>query len=210
MKINLGAGPTRVDGWINVDMDLRQLFGKNRSGSLRIANLSRGKLPFKSESVDYIYTSHFLEHIKRENAEFLISECYRVLKQGGLIRVIVPDLDIFCKEWLNYKETGKTKFFDELNLPETPRPIDLFNRYFGNLYISNKTHFKSSVSKYFFARSIKKFGHKWFYDYNDLFTILNAARFSTIKKCKYKQGKCPDIAKLDNRPLESLYVEASK
>ncbi|MCW6159764.1 MAG: methyltransferase domain-containing protein [Candidatus Micrarchaeales archaeon] len=210
MKINLGSGEKFVSDWINVDRDIRLYIGKRRPKNFKNYNLSRGLLPFKTESIDYIYTSHFLEHIKREKAEILTKECIRVLKPRGLIRIVVPDLDIFCNEWIKFKKTGNTDFFKSLDLVETPRPIDAFNRYFGNLYISNKGYFKSKISKLFFTRSLNKFGHKWFYDYDDLALLLNDAGFRNIKRHKYREGKCPDINQLDNRPLESLYVEAEK
>lgn len=55
-------------------------------------NLEYG-LPFNDESVDYIYSSHFFEHVFKEDAQKLIKESFRVLKKGGIIRIGVPDLE---------------------------------------------------------------------------------------------------------------------
>ena len=50
-------------------------------------------IPFESESIPNIFSSHFLEHLFKDDCEFLLKECYRVLKSGGLIRICVPSLD---------------------------------------------------------------------------------------------------------------------
>jgi len=50
-------------------------------------------LPFPDESVDYLYSSHLLEHLSKEDANKLLKEAYRVLKKGGVIRICVPDLE---------------------------------------------------------------------------------------------------------------------
>jgi predicted SAM-dependent methyltransferase len=55
-------------------------------------NLEFG-IPLDNESVDFIYSSHFLEHLFLKDAKLLLKEAYRVLKIGGRIRICVPDLD---------------------------------------------------------------------------------------------------------------------
>ena len=52
----------------------------------------RKKLPFPDRSVDYVYTSHVLEHLAAADAPKLIEEVFRVLKPGGMVRLVVPDL----------------------------------------------------------------------------------------------------------------------
>jgi SAM-dependent methyltransferase len=42
--------------------------------------------------VDHIYCSHVLEHFTREEGARLLQECARVLREGGTLRVVVPDL----------------------------------------------------------------------------------------------------------------------
>lgn len=55
-------------------------------------NLENG-IPFENDSVDYIYSSHFLEHLFREDTEKLLMDAHRVLKKNGLIRIDVPNLE---------------------------------------------------------------------------------------------------------------------
>jgi predicted SAM-dependent methyltransferase len=54
-------------------------------------DLSYG-IPVLDESVDFIYTSHFIEHLEKDTCNRLIKDIFRVLKPGGTIRIVVPDL----------------------------------------------------------------------------------------------------------------------
>lgn len=48
-----------------------------------------GVLPFPDNSIESIISHHLLEHL-REGFIPLMDECYRVLKPGGIFRIIVP------------------------------------------------------------------------------------------------------------------------
>ena len=58
------------------------------------------KFPWERETVDIIYSSHTLEHFDKEQGEQFLSECYRVLKKNGIIRIVVPDLKGFVEHYL--------------------------------------------------------------------------------------------------------------
>jgi SAM-dependent methyltransferase len=50
-------------------------------------------LPFESESQDYLYSSHCLEHVSdRINT---IKEWYRVVRKGGHLIIVVPHRDLY-------------------------------------------------------------------------------------------------------------------
>tara|TARA_Y100001968_G_C19432798_1_gene757993 strand:- start:1922 stop:2755 length:834 start_codon:yes stop_codon:yes gene_type:complete len=50
-------------------------------------------LPYEDNSIKYIYSSHFFEHISNECAENLFKEIKRVLRKDGLCRIVVPDYE---------------------------------------------------------------------------------------------------------------------
>ncbi|TKY91819.1 MAG: class I SAM-dependent methyltransferase, partial [Candidatus Methanomarinus sp.] len=108
-KLNLGSGTECLDDWINIDNSfnarlaksprLRYLLFKlnflskkhydvdwaDHIHKIMIHDVSK-KLPFDNESIDYIYSSHLIEHLNKEVGEKLLQECFRVLKKGGLFR----------------------------------------------------------------------------------------------------------------------------
>lgn len=64
-------------------MGLRDVTGLNGEVSFR------GALPFPTGSIESIVTHHCFEHVAGGFVR-LMDECHRVLKPGGLLRVIVP------------------------------------------------------------------------------------------------------------------------
>ncbi len=56
-------------------------------------DLRRG-IPFAENTFSVVYHSHFLEHLPRKAARTFLSECHRVLIPGGILRVVVPDLQL--------------------------------------------------------------------------------------------------------------------
>jgi SAM-dependent methyltransferase len=66
-------------------------------------NLLKG-IPFKDNSFEVVYHSQVLEHFQKENAPFFIKECYRVLKPGGILRVVTPDLENLARNYLMFLE----------------------------------------------------------------------------------------------------------
>ncbi len=62
-------------------------------------NLLEG-IPFEDAAFDVVYHSHLLEHFPREQAKPFFTECHRVLRPGGVLRVVVPDLEQICRLYL--------------------------------------------------------------------------------------------------------------
>ena len=91
-KLNIACGGRYHNGWVNIDFHAE-------SNHVTKVNILGG-LPFEDNSIDVIYSSHFLEHLSQEQADFVLKESYRILKEDGLIRVVVPDLEDICKEYL--------------------------------------------------------------------------------------------------------------
>jgi SAM-dependent methyltransferase len=131
-------------------------------------------MPFEDQSVDYAFSSHVLEHLRKEDAEQLLRDVFRVLKSGGYVRSCVPDLAFAVSR---YKAGDKEGFLG-----------------------------------YFFgwpdAGSLAQ--HRYMYDYEMLKALLERIGFVSVTRCRFREGHTPDIAFLDNRPEETLFVEAMK
>lgn len=118
VKINLGCGLRVASGWLNIDGSLNALIaswpnwahrlvyrfsgshnyysldeycGILESHSFLYHDLSHS-LPLSENSVDFIYSSHFFEHLFKDDAAALLKSCARALKPGGIIRISIPDL----------------------------------------------------------------------------------------------------------------------
>jgi predicted SAM-dependent methyltransferase len=90
--LNIGCGYITHPKWTNLDI-------MPTNPIVQSFDFRRG-LPAQSDTVDACYSSHVLEHAKCEEAIFLIQDCFRVLKSGGIIRIVVPDLETIAREYL--------------------------------------------------------------------------------------------------------------
>lgn len=82
MKIEIGGGgPTKArgDGWVNVD--------RCATADVRV-EFETEWLPFADSTVDEVYSSHCLEHVR--NLPHLVAEITRVCKPGAKIELRTP------------------------------------------------------------------------------------------------------------------------
>lgn len=212
LKINLGCGYIGHSDWINVDYGVLAFLNKfpllkklvfalrlapkayNQTWpkNLKIIDL-RKSLSFKEGTVSYIFTAHFLEHLYKYEAEDLLKKCYQCLKPDGTIRILVPDLDIVVRLYL-----------ENANPLEK---VELINRHFWGYRMGMEVpSFLQKLTNLFIR------GHHWLYNFDYLRQTLVKAGFETDKivRCGYQQGRVPNINVLDNFPEYSLFVEATK
>ncbi len=67
-------------------------------------------IPLPDDSADYLYSSHFLEHLDKRMGHYLLVECYRVLKPGGALRIAAPDLE---HAWRMYQTGEKERMLHD-------------------------------------------------------------------------------------------------
>jgi ubiquinone/menaquinone biosynthesis C-methylase UbiE len=94
--VNIGCGSVFHPDWVNLDV----LPQTKEVQSYDI----RDTLPFLSQEIDVCYSSHVLEHLSREQAKSFLTDCDRVLKPGGIIRIVVPDLEMIARTYLQCLE----------------------------------------------------------------------------------------------------------
>lgn len=80
MKIDIGCGRYRKDGFIGIDMQ------KTTCVDI-LSNVDYG-LPFADDSIEEVYSSHTIEHLT--NCDLFLRELARVCKSGALIELRMP------------------------------------------------------------------------------------------------------------------------
>jgi hypothetical protein len=58
-------------------------------------------IPYENGTISSIYSEHSLEHLSFENCKKALQEWFRVLKNGGELLLLIPDLELCCKNYLN-------------------------------------------------------------------------------------------------------------
>lgn len=99
--LNLACGATFIDTpeWLNLDYT-------PLGPAVRQADLL-GALPVADASLQWVYSSHFIEHVPRTHVDALLQQCHRVLRPGGLLRLVVPDLQEMCTRYLQARSAGE-------------------------------------------------------------------------------------------------------
>ncbi len=85
LKVHLGAGEINLQGWINVDARPKQ----------HVHLISEGfdLDQFADKAIEEIYMCHVLEHFSFKEAEALLMKLKVKLRNGGVIRISVPNID---------------------------------------------------------------------------------------------------------------------
>lgn len=82
--LNMGCGPEdHKPAYLNCD-------GQKKLSEFHVD--ATKTLPIPDNSLDFVYSEHFIEHIPADDALFFIRESHRVLKTGGIFRCLTPDL----------------------------------------------------------------------------------------------------------------------
>ena len=178
--LHLGCGTKYLPGFVNIDGNL--------SGKIDLWLDVRNGLPFPPNSVDSIYSAHMFEHFYSDELTHLLQECVRVLKPGGGIRLIVPNLESAIRA---YSE-GKNRWFDSF-----PRNFESPGGRFSNFIFCDGQH-------------------RTAFDFTYLDEVLRKATFSYVERAAEGESRLyasavPPYEPCDSRDLpHSLYVEAFK
>tara|TARA_B110000259_G_C13890019_1_gene352557 strand:- start:103 stop:789 length:687 start_codon:yes stop_codon:yes gene_type:complete len=100
--LNLGSGGISLDAFINADFfRLHKIWSKDRADWM--LDITK---PMKciDNYWDGVIIEHTNEHILYSDNHNMLSELFRTMKPGGVLRIVVPDLDKYL-DWENLKET---------------------------------------------------------------------------------------------------------
>jgi len=152
VKLSLGCGAYRMrpeagNGWIHVDED---------PDMPADWHVHVPPIDCPDDSVDEVFMGHLLEHFEPEAAAELLGECFRVLRPGGRLGVVVPDTRAVLVHYLAGDHTT-------VEVPErTYWSLDDLD----------------SVCAVFLYSTIQPSRHRWSYDARSLRYALHRAGFT--------------------------------
>lgn len=151
-KLQIGAGPNNLPGWLNSDISPRK--GQIYLDATR-------PLPFPDGSFHYVYAEQLIEHIRYESTVRLLKECRRILAPGGKVRLATPDIVRVVRLMDAKKTPVQEKLMEYLirvnGAPRTPTPQC------------------TTVNLMFLA-----WGHQFLYDAPSLEATLKQAGFPSV------------------------------
>lgn len=159
--VHLGCGSKILKGWINID----SIEGENI-----LKHDLRKPLPFNDNSINFFFSEHFFEHLKKGEGIFLLKEIYRCLKQGGINRMSVPDLDYLIKNYLD-----------------------------NNLDAYSRVGFKPKTRCDMLNEGIRRWNHQYLYNKDELMLVQKEAGFSSVSFVKHKVSNYNELNNIETR-----------
>jgi predicted SAM-dependent methyltransferase len=192
-KLQIGASNNILDGWLNTDIFL------NHKQIVYLDTTAR--FPFDDNTFDYVMAEHMIEHIEYKAAEFMLQQCFRVLKPGGHARFSTPDLGVLLALHCAEKTEAQKRYIDWLIahlMPDVEQCKDVF-------VINN---------------AFRAWGHSFLYDQETLRHLLHTSGFREIKFYKPGDSDDPNLRNLechgkeisdeDINQFETIVAEARK
>lgn len=179
--IQYGCGWSAPEGWTNFDSSptlrferiplIGQLYTKNETrfpDNVKYGDVVRG-LPIENGEASGIYASHILEHLSRADFETALSNVFNMLKSGGVLRLIVPDLEGRARHYIeslgeNKKQSANDEFMQSTYLGKQVRPRSIL----------------AFIREYLGANS-----HLWMWDQHSIKQALQAHGFTNIRRCDF-------------------------
>jgi len=211
-KLHLGCGLMAPQTWLNVDgsrnawlaqrpvlRSIARTFGlvpKYADAVKWPTNVLihdiRKPLPWADGTFTAVYASHVLEHMYLGQARRLLKECYRVLRPGGVVRMVVPDLRACVEDYLSKRRVeeyeGKASGLDGAG--------DVLNRRL--LFHDLEPAGGRGVIRYY--NLVNNFHHhKWMYDEETLGARLAEAGFKEIGRKGYGESRIEGVIDVERR-----------
>jgi predicted SAM-dependent methyltransferase len=204
MNVQYGCGLFAPRGWINFDASptLRlqkiPILGRliTRKHVVFPANVKYGDivagLPVHDDTCDAVYCSHVLEHLALQEVECALRNTFRILKPGGIFRLVLPDFEFAVKQYLN---------------DDSPSAVFAFLKYTGLGRVKRSRGVRAVIEN-----SLGNASHLWMWDYKGLADQLKQVGFSDIRRATYKDSKFPQFCEVEQKGRwnSALGIEANK
>lgn len=191
-KLQIGAQGSSMKGWLNVDI-LPKIADTAYMDATK-------RFPFEDHTFDYIFAEHMIEHITYDEGQFMLRECFRVMKPNGIIRLATPNLD------------NLAKLIENPNIEKHQAYIKYYvEKFYGKDYPIIPA---LQINKLFYA-----FHHRFIHNFESLSYILEQAGFKNIIQRAIYQSEHSVLQNLEkhagmlgeeNNQIETIVIEAVK
>ncbi len=135
MKLNIGCGKVKLDGFVNIDK-------AKEVNPDKVVDIEKG-LPFKDSKFTHIFSEHCLEHIRPEKWAFVLNEIQRVARDGCILELYLPFDNVGQRTNADHYRTFSWHSFDQF--------LDGSEReYYSDLNLWSLIGYPNKIVKLFF------------------------------------------------------------
>lgn len=102
MKLNLGCGLTKLEGYLNVDKDPD--VKPDEVADICVL------FPWENEQFEEVLFLHTIEHIQEKYHDYIFGQIHRILAPNGKLILGYPEFSVCCQFWLENRH-GKREFW---------------------------------------------------------------------------------------------------
>jgi len=190
-KLQVGCGGQLRPDWLNAN------FESWRNGTIFLD--ATKPFPIEDGQFDFVFSEHMIEHITHEQGMHMLSECLRVLKPGGVIRLSTPDLQ-FLIALYGVQKTAVEEAYVQWASKSLPTIIE------------------GCEDTFVINNFVRDWGHQFIYDEKTLSASLEHVGFGDVTTVIVNQSDYPELMSMESESrmpegflkLESIVVEAVK
>jgi hypothetical protein len=166
-----------------------------------------------------VYHSHLLEHLDKDIAKIFLLEVRRVLKPGSIQRIVVPDLEKACRDYISHISISENNYNEASNHDSYVAVIIEQSVRREASGTSQQKPLRRFIENAFLGDARRKGEtHQWMYDRINLSALLVSLGYKNPQLQSYNTSLIPnwnhyglDLDENGNEyKPESLYVEAQK
>jgi predicted SAM-dependent methyltransferase len=205
MNIHIGCEHKIGKSWKNYDISYVAVFekfpiigkllkinSKRYPSEVLYGNICNSML-CEENTADNIFCSHTLEHMPKESMILALKNIYKMLKQNGCFRLVVPNLRVRAEHYVRIKDA------------------DQFIEIIGMGQRKSKNNFLDKL-RGLFGNSL----HKWMYDEQSMTNYLSEVGFKNISKCKFNDSgievfsEVEDLHRFIDGDFEEVALQCTK
>lgn len=137
-KLHIGSQDHLLGGWLNTE------YGWGPPPGVLYLDATQ-PFPIDSHSFDYVFSEHMIEHVPVTGAQHMLTECHRILKPGGRIRISTPPLQFLLDlmvnptaEHLRYAEFHYGEFLSDAPLKVPAAIMNDYYRAWGHQFVYDR------------------------------------------------------------------------
>lgn len=115
-KAHYGCGSLLLKGWLNIDIAEKAWIPSDAKQELTYVKFDLTKRhPFQTNFFEFEFAQDFLEHLNQNDSIVFLSECYRTLRRGGILRLSFPGLEDVLHRHCKLRDEEGTLFLENMH-----------------------------------------------------------------------------------------------